>query len=188
MLEAATILDTVIALFKRFKSLFVIVPLVALLGLSHCSDKRHTRQRDEARVKLVQLEQASAANLAAQRAQIEALTAKMADNAKENVRVETQIRTVYRDRASSYADTHRIDVRDGVCRGTASAPGEGPVAPQPDSPGQDAVLVSRTDFDLFVENSARLEAAHRWAQSLIDDGTAEAIREGVKDLPKPMGN
>ncbi len=178
MLEAGALLDMAVALFKRYKSLFVILPLATLLALSHCSDKRHTRQRDEARATLAQNEVKYETNLAQQKAQIEALKASYADKAKENVRVETQIRTVYRDRADAYADRMR---KGKVCGSAPVAPSEGPNPAQPDGPSGAAVILERRDYDILVENSARLEAAHRWALSLIEDGTAEAIKAGVPE-------
>jgi len=102
-------------------------------------------------------------------AETEAHYAKLA---KENARAETEIRTVYRDRGSAYADRMRADQ---VCRApTASASGGDP-APLGDRPGPDAVILGRADFDILVGNTARLEAVHNWGEEMIVTGAAKVI-------------
>ncbi len=178
-------LDAAFALFKRFKSLFVIVPLLGIIawllirlyGFLSWDGALDTIAKQD--VVIAEMEKASADNLAAQIAQRNAQIAKSIQDAKDNERAETQIKVVYRDRAGAYADRMRAD---NACQRPANSPGEGPASPQPDSPGPAAVILTRSDFDQLVENSARLEAAHRWAQALIDDGTAEAIKAGVPEV------
>ena len=92
--------------------------------------------------------------------------------AKENVRVETEIRTVYRDRAGAYADRMRADQ---VCRAPATPTSGGDPAPLGDRPGPDAVVLGRADFDILVGNTARLEAVHNWAEELIVTGAAAVV-------------
>lgn len=92
--------------------------------------------------------------------------------AKENVRVETEIRTVYRDRAGAYADRMRADQ---VCRAPATPTPGGDPAPLGDRPGPDAVVLGRADFDILVGNTARLEAVHNWAEELIVTGAAAVV-------------
>lgn len=180
MIPFGMTLDTAIAWLKNewviaSKILAPLAPLLAMaLALAHCSDKRHTRQRDKARAQVVQMEQASAANAAAQRAQIDAMRAKLDTAAKDNAHVETQIRTVYRDRAGTYADRMRFDA---LCRSQAPAPAQDQPAPVDHGPGPDAVVLARSDFETLVGNTARLEAVHQWGESLIADGTAVAMPE-----------
>jgi len=109
------------------------------------------------------------ANLAAQIAQVKAQEAKSAAQAKDNAHVETEIRTVYRDRGNANAERMRFDK---VCRSPASSPGQDSPAPVDHGPGPDAVLLERRDYDLLIDNTARLEAVHQWGEALLKDGTA----------------
>lgn len=175
-------LDAAIALFKRFKSLFVIVPLLVLLGLSHCSDKRHTRQRDEARAEVDMLKRASAANLAAQQAQVKAMEAKYTQQAKEAQTAYDQAIANVRPAVVRYIDSHRLHPDSLRCSASGS-PGE---APNPGLPAQvpsDTGMVAiRTDhLQNLVDWSIVGILAHNGAVTEIDDGTAEAVRAGVPD-------
>lgn len=158
--------------------------LLVLLALSHCSDKRHTAQRDKARAELDmarrQFAAASEANEQAQREQVAKLEAKLTDAAKESANVESQIRVVYRDRTAAYAD--RMRAEGGLRCGETRSPGQDQPAPVDNGTREEAILVSRTDLEILAENTARLEAAHRWAKTLLDDGTAEVVKAGVPEV------
>ncbi len=182
MLEAGALLDMAVALFKRYKSLFVILPLATLLALSHCSDKRHTRQRDEARAKIVELETAPKANREAAERQVRELEAKYTEQAKEADRANAKAIEADRPAVVRYIDRWRVR-EEGLCVSRPAAPAEGPTAPDRDGPGVAPAMVAvRTDeFERLVEQSRRLQQVNAWGLSLIEDGTAEAIKAGVPE-------
>jgi hypothetical protein len=69
--------------------------------------------------------------------------------------------------SDAYARRMRAQVSGGASGSTpASSPSDGPEGP--DRSGSDAVVVTRDDFDILVENSVRLEAAHQWAKTLAE--------------------
>lgn len=156
--------------------------LLMLLGLSHCSDKHHTRQRDEARAEVDMLKRASAANLAAQQAQVKAMEAKFTQQAKEAQTAYDQAIANVRPAVVRYIDSHRLHPDSLRCSASGS-PGE---APNPGLPAQvppDTGMVAIRDDDLqaLVEWATVGIAEHNRAVSKIDDGTAEAIRQGASD-------
>lgn len=124
--------------------------------------------------KIGQIVAASDENHAAQVAQVKALEAKSQQLARDNANVETQIRTVYVDRRDSYADRMRFDK---VCRVSPGSPGQDSPAPIDNGPGADSVVVSRADFDIFVENTGRLVAVHQWGDGQLDAGLAVRASE-----------
>lgn len=82
------------------------------------------------------------------------------------------------DRAQRASDAYAQRMRTQGARGApggpaAPAPSDGPESP--DRPGSDAelVAVTRDDFDILVENSVRLKAAHDWAKTLNVDPTPD---------------
>jgi hypothetical protein len=88
-----------------------------------------------------------------------------------------------KDEADRKADTAAILYRDRILRipGNAAADGASAdaglpragLSPRADGPGADTLLLARDDALICSENSARLAAAHDWAQSLIDDRLPE---------------
>lgn len=168
----AIFLDTAVALLKRHRSLFAIIPLIALLGLSHCSDKRHTRQRDEARATVAQMEVASVAARNAQVAANLAVEASYKAKAEETDHAYQIELARARDASGRYADSHRVRA---YCPGSANAAGsasQGDTAPRRDRSSDDAVVVARNDFELMVANSIRLQAVHDWGEALVKEGVA----------------
>lgn len=132
---------------------------------------RHRADLAAADETMRQFRAASDANAAAALAQVKAAEARSLAAAKENTHVETEIRTVYRDRAGTYADRMRLDK---VCRSDPSAPASPDPAPVDHRPSGEAVVLERADFNQLVANTARLEAVHEWGEGLIRDGTAVA--------------
>ncbi|MDE2434753.1 MAG: hypothetical protein KGM49_00700 [Sphingomonadales bacterium] len=137
----------------------------------------HLSDRAAAEETMRQFRAASDANAAAAIAQVKAAEARSAQQAKDNTHVETEIRTVYRDRAGAYADRMRLDQ---VCRSDPAAATQDHPAPLDHGPGGEAVVLERADFDQLVANTARLEAAHEWGEGLIRDGAAVALPELVQ--------
>ncbi len=72
-------------------------------------------------------------------------------------------------RAQRASDAYRLrsQIPRGASNGAASpANGSGPESPDRPSSSTELVAVTRDDFDILVENSVRLEAAHDWAKTL----------------------
>lgn len=168
-----------LALWGRIKSAFAWVQqssthalialcvVLALWGAYQRSQSRHWHARYNARAE--ETDRASREAAAAAVAQVKMIEAKSAQNAEENVHVAQAIRTVYVDRGSSFADRMRLDK---VCRRDTPAPTKDIPAPVDNGPGPDAVVLERKDFDVFVENTARLKAVHEWGEGQIRDGLA----------------
>ncbi len=168
-MPTAIALDAAIALLKRYRLFLIVGPLLIALGLSHCSDKRHTRQRDEARAELANALKASEANRQAAIAQVKEVEAKYAAQAKDNERDEANLRRSLGALAADYADRMRADK---VCFRAAAAPSQGETAPVDHGPGADAIFLGRADYETLVGNTARLQAVHQWGQGLVEAGLA----------------
>ncbi len=94
--------------------------------------------------------------------------ARRADNADAEI---DDLRT----RARRYADARRLRPESaGNARGGPAAAGEAGVAESGDGPGGDAglLVVTRADFDILVENTARLKRVNTWGRDMIDAGLA----------------
>lgn len=118
--------------------------------------------------------QKAAYEAAQQEATAKAIAAKLATEARyraeaEKTDNEYQTALARAQRASdAYAARMRAKASGGAPGRTPSpAPRDGPESP--DRPCADAVVVTRDDFDILVENSVRLEAAHEWAKTLNMD-------------------
>lgn len=169
-MPVALFLDAAIALFKRYRWLIAVAPLALALAWQSWQAHRWHKATDKARAAIVALQAASDANKAAAIAQVEAQRAKFAVEAKENERVETNLRRDLGALAADYADRMRAGQ---VCRRAAATPGQGEAAPVDNGPGEGAVILERADFDTLIENTVRLKAAHEWGDSLIAQGVAE---------------
>ena len=134
--------------------------------------KGYQQKLEDKTRQLAELKAASDANLAAAIAQVKAVEAKSAALAKDNQIHEQDIRRDYGARSIVYADRMRADK---VCGRTAPAPAQDNPAPVDNSPGQDAIVVSRDDFDILTENTIRLKAAHDWGFALVKEGLAEPV-------------
>lgn len=100
-----------------------------------------------------------AAKLAAQTAEWK----RQSEKADENY---AQLLVADRDRAGGNADRMRFSALcPAVGGGAGTADGTAPAgsAARADRPGADAVVVERADYDILVENTARLIAARDWA-------------------------
>jgi len=129
----------------------------------------HLADNAKHKAELARIEQASDANLAAQIAQVKAVEAKSAAIAKDNANAETQIRTVYVDRGRANAERMRFDK---VCSSAASSPAQDNPAPVDHGPGPEAIVLERRDYDILIENTARLEAVHQWGDAMVKEGLA----------------
>ena len=164
--EAITALFGLVRIYPR--EAIIVALLVAFAWAWHGNTKRDRVIADwQTAAKAWQ--SASDANKAAAIAQVKATEAKYKQAAKENSLVEKALRADLGARNVAYADRMRADK---VCRvNTPAAPSPDP-APVDNSPGPDAVVVSRADFDILAENTIRLKAANEWGQSLVKDGLA----------------
>lgn len=76
--------------------------------------------------------------------------------------------------ADRYANANRVRSKaPGGASSGAPAPTNNHSPQGADGPGTDAVVLDRDDFDIMVENTARLKAAHDWATTL-NAGTADS--------------
>lgn len=103
-------------------------------------------------------------------AQVKAVESKSAQIAKDNANEERALRAELGARAAANADRMRADKY--CSRLAATAPQDNP-APVDPGPGADAVILSRPDYDLMVENTIRLKAVHAWGQDALRDGLAK---------------
>lgn len=124
---------------------------------------------------------------AAHQAEARAIAAKQATEARyraeaEKTDVTYQTALAGAQRASdAYARRMRAKAPGGS-PGTAPPPADDNGPESPDSAGQDAVVVNRDDFDILVENSVRLKAAHEWAKTLTQ-GPLPEVEFGTKPNP-----
>lgn len=115
-----------------------------------------------------------AAYVAAQEAATaKAIAAKLAAEARYRDQAE-KIDVAYREalddaRGASerYARSHSVRAESVAGpRSGSTTPADNRHPKEPSRSGPDAVVVGRDDFDILVENSVRLEAAHQWAKTL----------------------
>lgn len=72
-------------------------------------------------------------------------------------------------RAQRASDAYRMraQIPRGASSGTSTPTDDhGPGSPDRPGPSTELVAVTRDDFEIMVENSVRLEAAHDWAKTL----------------------
>ena len=128
-------------------------------------------ERDAARAQIVALVKASDDNRKAAEEQVRQQQAAFDRAAKESQdEYETQL-AAYRGRAGTYAASHRLPRLQADCS-TATTSGQGDTPADDNPAGADAIVVSRNDFDIFVENSVRLQQIHEWGESLQAKGLA----------------
>ena len=147
--------------------------LAMALALSHCSDKRHTRQRDEARAETAHV-------IAAGK---EALAAQIALNAKTKAAYEAAAKEADHDYRIALADAdrrtdrfirnNRVRQAGGSGAGASSPAAEGEAAERGNGAGADAVLVSADDVRICTANTVRLQAVREWGLELVKAGVAE---------------
>jgi multidrug efflux pump subunit AcrA (membrane-fusion protein) len=132
---------------------------------------------------IAQMESASAANLAAQQAQVKQTEAAFVKQAEITNAKQEALEADYRRRLAAYAGRMRLE---SGCVSPTSTSGEGPVAPVDHGPGEGAGLVAirQDDLETLVENTARLQAVHQWGERLVADGLA-AKPVTAADLPDP---
>lgn len=169
-MPVALFLDAAVAFLKRYKSLALVLPLLMALALSHCSDRRHTRQRDEARAENVALIAAAKKNAAEALAQNRAWEAKSAQIAKDLEHEHEQALADARDAVARYAATHRLRANQGDLRAAPTA-SEGVSPPVPQGPAAEAfVSVSEADLTTCAANYTYAQSAYEWAKGLVDQG------------------
>lgn len=83
-------------------------------------------------------------------------------------------RIVMASRADDYA--RRMSAK-GYCERQASPPAKSNIAQSGDRPGDDAVVLSREDFDVLNRNTARLTDVKLWGDKLIIEGLAVKLGE-----------
>lgn len=115
---------------------------------------------------------------AATAARLKAVVAKLqAENrykelARSNDETLDEMRGEARAAADRYAAGHRLrpQATGPACGGPAAAPtGGDPGEPERPGAGAELLAISQRDFDILVENTVRLEAAHAWAKTLSTD-------------------
>jgi len=119
---------------------------------------------------ITQMEAASKIATAAQIALNKAVTDKQTEIARLTDANETNRRSVA-DRSSDYA--RRMSAKS-YCR-EASATPESDSAQGSDRPSGDAVVVTKSDFDILTGNTARLMSVKEWADRLMGEGLAVPV-------------
>ena len=119
---------------------------------------------------IVMLEQASKIATAAQIALNDQVTDKQNEIARLTDANETNRRNIA-DRSRAYAG--RMSAQ-GYCR-KASATPESSFAEGSNKPSADAVVVTRSDFDILTGNTARLIDIKAWADRLIADELGQPV-------------
>jgi hypothetical protein len=147
--------------------------LIALLCLSAWlywskQNVRETVAKREATI--AQMEQASKIATAAQIALNKANTDKQTEIARLTDANETNRRNIT-NRSSDYAIRMSAD---SYCR-KASAAAEGDIAESRNGTSADAVMVTKSDFDILTGNTARLADVKAWADHLIGEGLAVPV-------------
>lgn len=171
----AILLDTAVAILKRYRWLAIVMPLVLALGVSHCSDRRHIRQRDEARATVAQME------LASKQARDAQIAANLATEARYRAQAEKadhayQIALQDAQRASErYIAANRVRPNGSRSASGAAAPAEGDVAVSGDRSGipPNMVAVTADDVRICTANTLRLEAVRDWGLGLKAEGLAD---------------
>lgn len=119
---------------------------------------------------IAQMEQASNDAKAAQIALNNAVTDKQTEIARLTDANETNRRNIA-NRSSDYAIRMSAD---SYCR-KASAAAEGDIAESRNGTSADAVMVTKSDFDILTGNTARLADVKAWADHLIGEGLAVPV-------------
>lgn len=145
----------------------LVVALCACGWLWHGNNVRDRKiaQRDAQIAEMLDAQKAAtAAQVAMNKAWQDktAQLAKEADNARQDA---------LRSSAARFADSRRVRAYCGSPGETTSAIPNSP-SPDRDGPGADAVVLTRNEYDQFVENSLRLERVRQWGDSLIKEGLA----------------
>jgi hypothetical protein len=162
---------------KRLLRLALAYPLqaalIALLCLSAWlywskQNVRETVAKREATI--AQMEQASKIATAAQIALNKANTDKQTEIARLTDANETNRRNIA-NRSSDYAIRMSAD---SYCR-KASAAAEGDIAESRNGTSADAVMVTKSDFDILTGNTARLADVKAWGDALIAEGLAVPV-------------
>ena len=90
-------------------------------------------------------------------------------------------RLLIASRADDYA--RRMSAKN-YCERQASPPAKSDIAQSGDRPGDDAVILTREDFDVLNRNTSRLTDVKQWGDRLIAAGLAERI-DNVETAPPP---
>jgi hypothetical protein len=163
--------------FKRLLRLALAYPLqaalIALLCLSvwlYWGKQSALNTVADRNATIAQMEQASKIATAAQIALNKANTDKQTEIARLTDANETNRRDIA-DRSSDYA------IRmsgENYCR-KASAAAQSDIAESRNGTSADAVMVTKSDFDILTGNTARLADVKAWADRLIGEGLAVPV-------------
>jgi hypothetical protein len=169
-------LDAAVALFKRYKALFVILPLCLALAWQTYQVSRWKGKEAKAQATIAQMqlasEQARAKQIALNQTNQE-LSQRIATDATLR---HAEIAAATNRAVSDYASRHRVQ---DYCRrggpGVAALPDR---APTPDSPQSDEVLaIPRQDFDALAKDALRGAETRVWLIDQINAGLAVVYPE-----------
>jgi hypothetical protein len=175
-------LDAAVALFKRFRILIAVIPLltvcaflwVKLYGFLWWDGA--IEQRDKARAQVVQMEAASKEARAKQIALNQTNQELSQRIAADATLRHAEIAAATNRAVSDYASRHRV--QDYCRRGGAGIAAVHPGAPTPDSPQSDEVLaVPRQDFDALAQDALRGAETRVWLIDQINAGLAVVYPE-----------
>lgn len=181
MIELGLALDGLVSLFRRFKSLFVIVPLALALAWQTARIEGFL-WFDGLKDKLAKAETTIAQmELASKQARAAQIAANMATEARyraESEKTDADYRKALEGAlraADRYALGHRVRPDCSRSPGPAIAAPENPTPPDNDGPGPmpDMVAVPRPEFEDFVANTIRLDQiVNGYGKGLIEEGLA----------------
>lgn len=178
MIPAFAAPDAAVALFKRFRTLIALAPVLALCAFLWVKLYGFLwwdgaiEQRDKARAQVVQCQQAGERNLAEQIRQREKEKAAFQsayDKAKETHAKELNAAHAGLDR---YLAANRLH-KDGLRGGPASGTGQDQNAGSPEGMPASAFLVSEADLRICTNRTADTVATYEYFQGLKSDGLAE---------------
>ena len=175
MMAAFVWLDSAIALFKRYKALIAIVPLVLALAWQTYQVSRWKGREADARATIAKLEAASAKARADQIAMNNAnqeLNRRIADNAALR---HAQIADAANRAVSDYARRNRVqDYCSRSGSGVAAVPAD-PGAPGGTDANADLVAVTREDFEAVAQAAVRGSEARGFLIDLVNEGLAVVV-------------
>lgn len=176
MMGFAMGLDAAVALFKRYKGLILITPLLLLLAVQSCQLSSTKKKLTQAQTLIAQLEMASEQAEAMQIAlnlDNQDLLERIANEARDH---NAALARATANAVSDYADRHRLRQ---ACRGGTQEAGPATLPDDPGAPdspdGDDVVAVPREDFEQLAQDAMRGAEARAFLIDLANEGLAKVV-------------
>lgn len=178
MIPAFAALDAAVALFKRFRTLIALAPVLALCAFLWVKLYGFLwwdgaiEQRDKARAQVVQCQQAGERNLAEQIRQREKDKAAFQSAYEKDKLTHAKELNAAHAGLDRYIATNRLRL-DQIHSGPASGTGQDQATGTPEGMPASSILVSEADLRICTNRTADAVATYEWAQKLKADGLAE---------------